>query len=120
MAVDGYVLKPEMMSVLVGVNDTCLNGTRLNGVPLPKYERVYREFLSEMASECPGLKFVLCEPFVLNCGNVANSYSDWRAEIDQRRVIVRKLCEPSGTNHIKPIYLSIGPHNDSCVCIYCN
>ena len=100
MAVDGYVLKPEMMSVLVGVNDTCLNGTRFNGVPLPKYERVYREFLSEMASECPGLKFVLCEPFVLNCGNVANSYSDWRAEIDQRRVIVRKLCEPSGTKTI--------------------
>lgn len=92
MAVDGYVLKPQMMSVLVGVNDTCLNGTRPNGVPLAKYEKVYREFLSEMADECPGLQFVLCEPFVLNCGNVAAAgYDDWRAEIDERRLIVRKL-----------------------------
>ena len=97
MAVDGYVLRPEMMSVLVGVNDTCLNGTRPNGIPLPKYERIYRDFLSEMTSECPGLKLVLCEPFVLDCGNVAaTGYSDWRAEIDERRLIVRKLCEPPG------------------------
>jgi lysophospholipase L1-like esterase len=71
MAADGYVLKPELMSVLVGVNDTCLNGTRPNGVPLPKYERVYRDFLSEM---------------------VATGHADWRAEIDARRLIVRKLC----------------------------
>eukprot|EP01043_Picozoa_sp_COSAG02_P030961 COSAG02_NODE_2001_length_10139_cov_15.596116_3_plen_133_part_00 len=100
MAVDGYVLRPEMMSVLVGVNDTCLNGTRPNGIPLPKYERVYRDFLSEMANECPGLKLVLCEPFVLDCGNVsATGYSDWRAEIDERRLIVRKLCEPPGMHH---------------------
>ena len=34
MAVDGYVLQPELMSVLVGVNDTCLDGQRPNGVPL--------------------------------------------------------------------------------------
>eukprot|EP01046_Picozoa_sp_COSAG06_P058617 COSAG06_NODE_11837_length_1458_cov_1.654893_1_plen_218_part_00 len=93
MAADGYVLKPELMSVLVGVNDTCLNGTRPNGVPLPKYERVYRDFLSEMVDECPGLKLVLCEPFVLDCGNVAaTGHADWRAEIDERRLIVRKLC----------------------------
>ena len=96
MAVDGYVLRPEMMSVLVGVNDTCLDGTRPNGIPLPKYERVYRDFLTEMANECPGLKLVLCEPFVLDCGNVAAAgYTEWRAEIDERRLIVRKLCEPT-------------------------
>lgn len=85
------------MSVLVGVNDTCLNDsngapTRPNGVQLPKYEKVYREFLAETAEECPGIKFVLCEPFVLDCGNVANiGYKEWRAEIDERRLIVRKL-----------------------------
>jgi hypothetical protein len=105
MAVDGYVLQPDMMSVLVGVNDTCLNGARPNGIALPKYERVYRDFLSEMANECPDLKLVLCEPFVLDCGNVAAAgYSDWRAEIDERRLIVRKLCAPPGT--IRTMYPS--------------
>ena len=37
MAVDGYNLQPELMSVLVGVNDTCLDGQRPNGVPLGTY-----------------------------------------------------------------------------------
>ena len=49
-------------------------------------------------------RFVLCEPFVLDCGNVATvGYKAWRDEIDERRLIVRRgphhpipdrLCKP--------------------------
>ena len=36
-------------------------------------------------------RFVLCEPFVLDCGNVATvGYKAWRDEIDERRIIVRR------------------------------
>ena len=36
-------------------------------------------------------RFVLCEPFVLDCGNVATvGYKAWRDEIDERRLIVRR------------------------------
>jgi lysophospholipase L1-like esterase len=48
MAIDGTVLQPHVVSLLIGVNDTCLGGERPNGVPVPKYEKVYRMFLEEM------------------------------------------------------------------------
>lgn len=31
---------------------------------MPKYERVYRDFLQEVTDALPGVKWVLCEPFV--------------------------------------------------------
>ena len=93
MAADGTVLAPDLMSVLIGVNDTCLDGERPNGVPVPKFERVYRMFLGEMREANPSLRLVLCHPFVLDSGNIATTgYARWRAEIDQRRAVVDKLA----------------------------
>ena len=80
------VIQPDVMSVLIGVNDTCLGGERANGVPVDKYERVYRMFLAEMREANPNLRLVLCHPFVLDAGNIATTgHARWRAEIDQRR-----------------------------------
>ncbi|MGB8354785.1 MAG: SGNH/GDSL hydrolase family protein [Chthoniobacteraceae bacterium] len=86
-------LKPDIMSVLIGVNDTWHEFGSRNGVPVPKYERVYREFLTEVREALPGIQFVLCEPFVLKCG-VVNA--DWVAEMDQRRAVVKKLADEFG------------------------
>ena len=58
-------------------------------MPVPKYERVYRDFLNEVRAELPAIQYVLCEPFVLKCGVVT---ADWVAEIDQRRAVVKKLA----------------------------
>jgi len=82
-------LKPNLMSVLIGVNDTWHEFGSRNGVPVPKYERVYRDFLNEVRAELPAIQYVLCEPFVLKCGVVT---ADWVAEIDQRRAVVKKLA----------------------------
>ena len=86
-------LKPDVMSVLIGVNDTWHEFGSGNGVPVPKYERVYREFLNEVRETLPGIQFVLCEPFVLRCGVVT---ADWVAEMDQRRIVVKKLAGEFG------------------------
>ena len=75
--------------MLIGVNDTWHEFGSSNGVPVPKYERVYRDFLAEVVEACPGIKLVLCEPFVLDCGVVVEG---WRQEIDQRRSVVAKLA----------------------------
>eukprot|EP01043_Picozoa_sp_COSAG02_P073917 COSAG02_NODE_14572_length_1258_cov_4.113028_2_plen_49_part_01 len=41
---------------------------------------------TELAREraVPGVKWVLCEPFVLDCGVVVDG---WRQEIDERRAV---------------------------------
>ncbi len=84
-------LKPDVLSILIGVNDTWhgKNPDWSNGVAIPKYERIYRDLLNEVREALPNLKFVLCEPFVLRCGVVRD---DWVEEIDQRRAVVAKLA----------------------------
>lgn len=94
--VDTLDLKPNVLSVLIGVNDTwhgISSGISANGVPLGRYERVYRQILTEAKDRRPGLKLVLCEPFVLSCGVVDDF---WFPEFTQRRDIVKKLADEFG------------------------
>ena len=86
---DAINLKPNLLSVLIGVNDTWHEFGGQNGVAVPKFERIYRDFLTEVQAALPTIKFVLCEPFVLPCGVVTK---DWIAEMDQRRIVVKKLA----------------------------
>jgi lysophospholipase L1-like esterase len=82
-------LKPGLISILIGVNDTWHEFARQTGVSVAKYERVYRDILRETREVLPETKLVLCEPFVLLHGAVA---SEWLPEIKQRRKIVRQLA----------------------------
>lgn len=88
-------LKPDVLSILIGVNDTWhgKNPDWSNGVAIPKYERIYRDLLNEVREALPNVKFVLCEPFVLRCGVVRD---DWVGEIDGRRAVVAKLAKEFG------------------------
>lgn len=88
-------LKPDLLSILIGVNDTWhgKNPDWSNGVAIPKYERIYRYLLNEVREALPDVKFVLCEPFVLRCGVVRD---DWVEEIDERRAVVAKLAKEFG------------------------
>ncbi len=86
-------LKPAVVSILIGVNDTWHHFGRNAGVAVPKFERVYRQLLTELRQELPELKLVLCEPFVLRCGVVEEK---WVAEIIERRAVVKKLAGEFG------------------------
>jgi lysophospholipase L1-like esterase len=94
--VDTLDLKPNVLSVLIGVNDTWHgsgSGVPENGVALDRYEAVYRQILTEAKDHLPGLKLVLCEPFILPCG-VVNDL--WFPEFTQRRHVVKKLADEYG------------------------
>jgi lysophospholipase L1-like esterase len=94
--VDTLDLKPNVLSVLIGVNDTWHgtgSGVPENGVPLEQYEQVYRQILIEAKDHLPSLKLVLCEPFVLPCGVVNDR---WFPEFTHRREIVKKLADEFG------------------------
>jgi lysophospholipase L1-like esterase len=50
-------LKPDLLSVMIGVND------QGKGVPLDQYEAVYDKLLTEAKAANPKIRFVLGEPF---------------------------------------------------------
>ena len=65
MKIDMINLKPDMMSILIGVNDVWHEYTRQNGVSAEKYELVYSLMIEELKRELPELKIMILEPFIL-------------------------------------------------------
>jgi acyl-CoA thioesterase I len=86
---DALHLRPDAISILIGVNDTWHGFKSGNGVEVPRYATIFRQLLEWTQASLPGVKLILCEPFVLPCGHVGPG---WREEIDQRREIVKNLA----------------------------
>lgn len=86
-------LKPNLLSVLIGVNDTWRGFDGGVPVPVDRYEQVYRQLLTDARQAMPELKLVLCEPFVLVTGAVTEA---WLPEISQRQAVVKKLVGEFG------------------------
>ena len=84
-------LKPDVLSILIGVNDTW-HGTGKGlpiEVPLDVYEATYRKLLDDARQANPKVRYVLCPPFVLRCGAVDDR---WFPEITDRMAIVKQIA----------------------------
>lgn len=81
---DTLELKPDLLSVMIGVNDSGKN------VPLEEYEKTYEELLTGARAANPDLKLVLCAPFVKHPeGGVPE-------DIVARQAVVAKLAAKYG------------------------
>lgn len=96
--IDALNLKPDMISIMIGVNDTWHEKARQNGVEVPRYARIYRELLQWTRESLPNVKLVLMEPYVHVFGAVT---PDWVDEINQRREVVRQLAADFNATLIK-------------------
>jgi lysophospholipase L1-like esterase len=82
---DTIDLKPDLLSILIGVND--LNG----GVTAEQYEAQYDQLLADTTNALPKVKLVLCEPFGLPTGGKKEGWQKYRADLEVRQAIVAKL-----------------------------
>jgi len=90
---DAVDLKPAVLSILIGVNDLWHKlGGRYDGT-VDDYESGYRALLKRTVEAIPGVRIVVCEPFVLRCGAVND---DWFPEFDQRRAAAVRLADELG------------------------
>ena len=92
---DTLDLKPDILSVLIGVNDNGRN------VPFDEFEQVYDQLLTDARKANPKLKLVLCEPFGLPSGSKKQSWEAWYDGIQKRQKIVAKLAEKHGATLVK-------------------
>lgn len=58
-------LKPDVISILIGINDVWHEYTHQNGVDAEKFELVYDWIIQEIQEALPDAKILLLEPFVL-------------------------------------------------------
>lgn len=93
MKVDIINLKPDYISILIGVNDAWHEKDWKNGVSTPKFKRIYSMLLEEVQEALPNTKIMLMEPFVLN-GSATEDAIEWfREEVGQRALATKELAE---------------------------
>jgi lysophospholipase L1-like esterase len=87
---DCISLKPDVVSVLIGVNDIWhrLNGQYSGTVEV--YEKDYLALLERTRKALPQVKLVICEPFVLRCGAVNDK---WFPEFTEYRAAARRVAD---------------------------
>ena len=84
-------LEPDVLSILIGVNDTWHEKVDIrNGVEVERYAVIYDMLLEWTVKTLPQIKLVLMEPFVLETGAVS---ADWLPEIAARGAVVKELAE---------------------------
>jgi lysophospholipase L1-like esterase len=83
-------LRPNLLSILIGVNDFwhALDG-KYQGT-LETYEHDYRQLLERTRKALPKVKLVVCEPFVLRCGAVNDK---WFPQFDGYRAAAKRVAE---------------------------
>jgi lysophospholipase L1-like esterase len=95
--IDALNLKPDVISILVGVNDTWHEFGSSNGVEVPRYEQFYRMLMEWTMRELPEVGVIILEPFVMPFGAATDA---WVPEIDQRRAVARKIADEFKTEFI--------------------
>ena len=94
---DAIALSPDVISILVGVNDYWHK--RLSGYTgtVADYESQYSALLARTRSALPSVKLVVLEPFVLRVGAVDAS---WFPEFDERRAVAARVAQRAGATWI--------------------
>lgn len=89
---DALDLRPDLLSILVGINDTeaFFNGDTTFTVD--QYEKDYRSLLEKTKKKLPNIQFVLGEPFVLPVGRVKDKWNNYTEDIQKRQEVVRRLA----------------------------
>jgi lysophospholipase L1-like esterase len=82
---DTLDLQPDVLSILIGVNDLG------SGVTAEQYEERYDQLLAATVRALPKVRLVLGEPFGLPVGKKKGIWPAYRAELIERDAIVNRL-----------------------------
>ena len=89
---DIFDVKPDYLSILIGINDVwhALTGDR--GVDIDTYLQVYDDLLREIREKLPNTKVLLMEPFVNEGDATQEQIEVFEGELAMRSEAVQLLC----------------------------
>lgn len=91
---DTVNLKPDVLSILVGVNDVWHElKERYNGVDAEKYYKIYSMMIEEILEALPNIKIMLMEPFVLKASETEADWDYFKEEVAKRGEKTRLVAE---------------------------
>ncbi len=94
MKKDILLLRPDYLSILIGVNDVWHDFiAKPNGVADKKYRKVYDMMIEEIKEELPDIKIYILEPFVLCASATEENWEVFKREVTLRAQSARWVAE---------------------------
>ena len=91
---DALDLNPDVLSILIGVNDVWHKLAGKYDGNVNEYETGYAALLERTHTALPETTLVICEPFILPCGVVKPD--DWLPEINAHRASAKRVADAVG------------------------
>ncbi|WP_207535244.1 SGNH/GDSL hydrolase family protein [Desertivirga arenae] len=90
---DSIALKPDVLSILVGINDVAAVIQKPESAKSPEeFKAIYHDILQRSMTANPKLLLLLGLPFVYPVGRVKENWELWSREVEKRGEVVRKLA----------------------------
>lgn len=93
-------LKPDILTVLIGVNDVLHEYAHQNGVSAPKFERILEMYISEIKEALPDIQIFLLEPFLLCAKEDETDYLAMAPEVKLRGEACRRVAQRQGLTFV--------------------
>jgi lysophospholipase L1-like esterase len=92
---DVWNYEPDVLSILIGINDVWHKLSHGAGVDLDRFVKTYRALLEETKQRFPNIQLVLCGPFVLH-GSGSDVNFEHFAQVADYAAAVKSLAEEFG------------------------
>lgn len=90
-------LKPDYLSILIGINDVWHDySSEPNGVSDERFRKVYDLLIEELKAELPELKIYILEPFVLRASATEEHWEEFDRETRLRAKSAKWIAEKHG------------------------
>ena len=90
---DAWNNAPDVISILVGVNDVWHEFMEHHGgVDAKRFEAVYRMLLADTLERFPKVKFLMLEPFILYAAATQEKWDEFYHEVRLRAEVVQRIA----------------------------
>jgi lysophospholipase L1-like esterase len=86
-------LKPNVLSILIGINDISHFIETKDNAFADKFEETYKSLLDQTQAQNPDILFVLCLPFILPVGRVKDRFEQYQTEVQKRQEVIKRLAK---------------------------
>jgi lysophospholipase L1-like esterase len=91
-------LKPDILSILIGVND--VSRIISNNYTLAEWQEDYKKLLDKTKTELPNTSIILCEPFLLVDDWPREKKEQWERVMAEMQKMVRQMAVKYNCIHI--------------------
>ena len=88
--------KPDVLGILIGINDIWHELIQKNGVEINRFKKIYSMLIEETLENLNGVKIVLFEPFVLKGAATENDFESF-CVVREYAAVIKDLAKKYGT-----------------------